>query len=423
MFPLLIPILAAGTLRVLRERGYAGGRIYALLAGLVTLAAFVVVGGGSFTLSFWRPVELFGDGLAFRIDAAVLPLAVVAAALAGRQRLEGSPTELRLLHLTATLAAISADNLLTVTISWSVLALWGNWSGRNIWLLSSVAPLFAAAAFSADPASSSLTALFIALGALLLSRGADRPYLLALPAFALLSRQPLVDPGLVLIGAGAVVVATLGGRRWLAAGLVGFGLLSAGLQPGLAGETLLAGALTLVVVGNLEWAPAGSRRWIGGLLVGGLPLQVALTGGGQSPSLLTMPAAALLAAPILGGAAPQPDRALPDWPGRLVVAVPSLVCAGVLVWSVDQMAFGAAVYGLGAIVLALLMAAGPRWLYRQSAYTRVAGSALQVAGEGLAALLEGLTATVRAANRVLEGESSTVWLLVILLVLVQTLGG
>ncbi len=394
-----------------------------LASGLLTMAALLVAGGGSFRLSFWRPVEIFGDGLAFQLNSATLPLALLATALASRGRAQGSSSELSLLQLTVTLAAIAADNLLTVVISWSILALWGNWSERNLWMLAAVAPLFAAAALTGVPDAGLEQVQFVALAALLLGRSIDRPYLMALPAFALLSRLPLAGPGVLLFGAGAVVLATLGGRRWLPAGVIGFALLAAGLQTGASEAGVLAGALTLGVVGSLDWLPSGVRRWVGGLLVGGLPLQVALLAAGQSPSLLTIPAAALLAAPVIGGTRRRSHGVPENWAERSIRALPAAASGAVLISSIERINLGAAVYGLGAVALAALMAAGPRWLYRQPGYMRLAGSLLGVVGRWLSAVLRGLTAAARAANRVLEGESSTVWLFVILLIVAQAVAG
>lgn len=421
MFALLIPVLAAGAFWLLRRRGLPGSRFLPATAGLLTLAGLLVSGPGAFGTLLWRPPELYGEGLAFRIDAVVLPYALLAAAVFGGKLRVGPADERGVLQLALVLATIAADNLLTIVISWSLLAVWSIWESRSIWQLAAVAPIIAAAAVAVDPIPSLTTANLLALAALLRGRGSARPYLEALPAFALLSRFVGGGPGVLLLGAGAIVVATLAGGRWMASGLLGFSLLSAGLQPNLGAASQLASAIALVVAGSAGWAAAPIRAWTAGLAVGGLPLLVGIMSDQNQVPPLLVPAAALLAAPILSLRHRTAQPPLLDWPARVVAAWPLVICGGILVSSVRSLEIAALGYAVGAQSLALLMAAGPRWLYRQPVYARLAENLFQLVRTSVERLLEGLTALVRGINGVLEGESSTLWLFLILLIVVQGL--
>lgn len=417
VFPLLIPLIAALLLRLWRGRS---ARYAAAATGLLTMAGLLVAGSGSVQLSLWQPTELFGDGVFLRMDATVLPYALLAAAILTHRTRIG---ELELLHLAAVLVAIAAGNLLALVVSWSLLAAWSNWQDRNIWHLAAVAPLFAAAAVGSDAPGALPAGPFLALAALLRGRGADRPYLAALPALAVLARPMDGGPLLVLLGAAAIVVGTLGGRRWLAAGVLGIAAVSAGMNPTLATAAALASAVTLVAAGSSAWAPGSVRTVVSGVLVGSLPLQISLLVGSGDIPLLLIPAAALLAAPVLSGAGRLRGRSAPTITERLAAAWPMAVGLLILLLAAERFVPAGALYGVAAVGLGALMAAGPRWLYRQPAYVRLAENLFRTLGAQVVDLFRSLAVAVRGLNNVLEGEASTVWLFVILLIVVQGLAG
>lgn len=421
MFALLIPVLAAVGFRLLRRRTLPGARFMPALAGGLTLAGLLVSNPAAAGIALWRPTELYGEGLSFRIDSAILPYAILSAAVVG-SRLRGGPAAERgLLRCALALTAIAADNLLTVVLSWSLLAVWSVWESGSIWQLAAVGPLFAAAAIAGESAPNPAAGNLLAISALLLSRGADRPYLQALPALALLSRYVGGAPGALLLGAAAIVIATLGGTAWLAAGLVGFSLLASGLDPSLTAAAQLAAAIALVGAGSAGWAAPRIRAWSAGILVGALPLLVGVLSDGSGIPPLLVPAAALLAAPILSLRHRPDDQSSLDWPARIVGAWPLVVCAAILAYSASGFELAALAYAAGAVALGLLMAAGPRWLYRQPAYLRLAENLFHALRGSVARLLDMLTALVRGINGVLEGESSTLWLFLIVLIVVQGL--
>lgn len=417
MVPLLIPITAAVLLRVTRSRRPAAAAYVPAAAAVLTLVALLLAGDGRLELSLWRPTELYGEGLAFDIAAGVLPYALLAAAAA--LRVDGVD-EWTLLHFAAALAAIAASNLLAVVITWAVLAAWSNWRGRNLWQLAAIAPLFAAAAGGGDAPQ---VGTFVVLAAMLRARGSAGRLLEALPAFALLSRQIIGGPGLLLLGAAAIVLGTLGGRRWLATGLIGFVTLAAGLDLRLEAAAVQAAAIALVVAESGHWRRSKFGEVASGLLVGGLPLLVALLAGSATVPLLLVPAAALLAAPTLSGAGRSLRGPASSVLEQAVAAWPIAVAAGVVLSTAQWQAAVALPYGIGAVVLALLMSAGPRWLYRQPAYVQLVERTFRDLGAWAGAILDTVTAALRGLNAVLEGESSTLWLLLILLIVVQALAG
>lgn len=423
MFPLLIPALTAALHRLLRQRGLPGTGVLPRIGGLLTFAGLLVSGSGTFGLSLWRPVELYGVGLRFRLDSTVLPYTLLAAAVSVGTARSARSAERRLLRLSILLAAISADNLLALVLLWSLLAVWSNWNRSNGWQLAGVAPLFAAAAVAGGTTGLLSAGALVGLAALLLARGADRPYLEALPALALLSRFGAGGAAVLLLGAGAVVIGTLAAERWLPAGLVGFGLLAAGLRPEAAGAAEVAGAIALVVAGSSGWGKRPARAWTAAVVVGGLPLLVSSLSPIGAPGLILIPAAALLAAPILAQRQQPEDQPTLDPLDRWAAAFPLAVCLAVAIWRVQTLSLLAAAHAAAALGLALLMAAGPRWLYRQPAYAAMAARSLRILRGGLQLLTERLLWLVRGINGVLEGEGSTVWLFVILLIIAQGLAG
>lgn len=427
MFPLLIPLLASGALWALRRRGTSQARLVPPLAGGLTLAGVLLARSGSFDLALWRPTELYGDGLAFRLDALVVPYALMACAIFTADWRDQGVSAAGLLRLAVVLAAISANNLLALVVCWSLLAAWSYFSqpsaAGNTWQLAAVAPLFAAAATSGDPSLQLTTITLLALAAVLLARSSERPYLAALPGFAMLSRLGGGGTGTLLLGAGAVVLATLAGRRWLSAGLVGAALLVAGFQPSLSPAALLAGAVAMAVAGSSRWATDSALRWSAGAVVAALPLWVGVISGQSQLPLLLIPAAGLLAAPILSASRPSTAPQEVEWLDRASGALPLAVVVGILIrtasgFPLTMLAAAAAAFGL-----ALLMASGPRWLYRQPAYLALVQNAWHRLGQLALAILNGFAALVRSINDVLEGEASTVWLFVILLIIMQGLAG
>ncbi len=401
---------------VLRRRRVPQFRFVPPIVGLLTLLGLLAAGQGGFGVSLWRPIDLYGDGLAFRMGPVVLPFALLASAVFVSDWDE-SDGETELFGLAVVLVAISANNLLSLLLSWSLLAVWSNWRRRDLWQLAAVGPMFAAAPLAADPGYRLATVSLYGLSALLLGRGSNRPYLAALPAFAMLSRFGGGPTGSLLLGVSSVVLATLGGRRWLATGLVGFGLLATGVGVALAPGAFLATAIALVISGSDRWVSAAARGWIRGATVGSLATMVALLTGEESAPLLLIPAAALLAAPILSDRRATAEEQAIDWPTRLLGGWSVAVSVGILVWSVVSVRIEMIAFGVAGFGLAVLMAAGPGWLYRQPAYAAIASSALVDLRRVVAAVLNGFSALIVGINNVLEGEASTVWLLLILLII------
>lgn len=405
---------------VLRRQRVPQSRLIPPIAGLLTLLGLLAAGQGGFGVSLWRPTDLYGDGLAFRMGPVVLPFALLAAAVfvSGWDESDG---EFELCGLAVILAAISANNLLSLLLSWSLLAVWSNWRRRELWELAAVGPMFAAAPLAADPGYRLATVSLFGLSALLLGRGSDRPYLAALPAFAMLSRFGGGPTGSLLLGASSVVLATLAGRRWLATGLVGFGLLATGVGVALAPGAYLAAAIALVICGSDRWVSLPARSWVCGATVGSLAAIVALLTAEESAPLLLIPAAALLAAPILSDRRATAEVPAVSWPMRVLGGWSAAVSVAILVTSAVSVRIEMVTFGVAGFGLALLMAAGPGWLYRQPVYAAIASSALGDLRRAVAAVLNDFSALIVGINNVLEGEASTVWLLLILLVIAEGL--